>query len=90
MNFEWDEKKSESNRLKHGIDFQAAKNLWLDDHRVEIRAPYPLEDRNIIIAEYENRLWTAIFTMRGETIRMISVRRARIKEVALYEEEGAG
>jgi uncharacterized protein len=90
MKFGWDEEKSKSNRLKHGIDFEAAKSLWLDDHRIEIRAPYPLEDRNIIIAEYENKLWTAIYTMRDEAIRMISVRRARKKEVALYDEEGTG
>ena len=90
MNFEWDEEKSKSNKRKHGIDFEAAKSLWLDENRVEIHAPYPLEERNIIIAEYENKLWTAIYTIRDEAIRMISVRRARKKEAALYEEEGAG
>ena len=90
MNFEWDEEKSESNRLKHGIDFETAKSLWLDENRIEIHAPYPLEERNIIISQYENKLWTAIYTVRGEAIRMISVRRARKKGAALYEEEGAG
>lgn len=90
MYFEWDEEKSKSNKRKHGIDFQTAKSLWLDDHRVQIHAPYPLEDRHIIVAEHENKLWTAIYTMRGEAIRMISVRRAREKEVALYEEEDTG
>ena len=58
MNFEWDEEKSESNKRKHGIDFEAAKSLWLDENRLEIHAPYPLEERNIIIAEVENKLWT--------------------------------
>jgi uncharacterized DUF497 family protein len=90
MNFEWDEEKSKSNKRKHGIDFEAAKSLWLDENRVEIHAPYPLEERNIIIAEYENKLWTAIYTIRDEAIRMISVRRARKKEAALYEEEVIG
>jgi uncharacterized DUF497 family protein len=39
MKFEWNPNKSESNRKKHGIDFEAAKALWLDDNRVEILAP---------------------------------------------------
>jgi uncharacterized DUF497 family protein len=45
MNFEWDAQKSISNKEKHGIDFDAAKNLWLDDKRVEIHIPFPSEDR---------------------------------------------
>ncbi len=88
MNFEWDEKKNQSNKRKHGIDFEEARSLWLDENRVEIQAPHPLEERSIVIAEYRNKLWTAIYTMRGQTYRMISVRRAREKEAALYEEEG--
>ena len=31
MNFEYDENKSKSNKLKHGIDFEEAQKLW-DDH----------------------------------------------------------
>jgi hypothetical protein len=87
MKFEWDSEKSELNRKKHGIDFKTAKGLWLDDNRVEVQALYPVEDRAILIAQYLNRLWTAIYTMRGDAIRIISVRRARKKEVNLYEKE---
>lgn len=90
MKFEWDPRKSISNRAKHGIDFEAAKNLWLDENRVEIHAPHPVEERNIIIGKHDNKIWTAIFTFRGEIIRMISVRRAREKEVKLYGEGKAG
>jgi len=31
------------------------------------------------------RHWSAVITYRGEAIRLISVRRARAEEVALYE-----
>ena len=48
MEFEWDENKSHSNKIKHGIDFDTAKYLWNDNNRVEIEAPYPLEDRSIL------------------------------------------
>ena len=87
MEFEWDLDKSRSNLVKHGIDFDTAKNLWLDEDRIEIWAPHPVENRGIIIGQHQNKLWTAIFTMRGTTIRIISVRRARKKEAKLYEEE---
>ncbi|SPD74523.1 hypothetical protein PITCH_A2360009 [uncultured Desulfobacterium sp.] len=42
MKFEWDKKKSLSNKAKHGIDFNAAKSLWEDDNRIEIQSPYPV------------------------------------------------
>lgn len=87
MKFEWDVAKSAANRAKHGIDFDTAKNIWLDENRVEIHAPYPVEDRIILIGQYQDKLWTAIYTMRGDTIRIISVRRTREKEAKFYEEE---
>ena len=59
----------------------------LDEDRIEIWAPHPVENRGILIAKQHNKLWTAIFTMRDNTIRIISVRRVRKKEAKLYEEE---
>jgi len=90
MIFEWDADKDRSNRLKHGIDFEEAKNLWLDENRIQIRAPYPVEDRGILISKYKGKLWTAIYTTRGDATRIISVRRARRKEAKLYEKETTG
>jgi uncharacterized DUF497 family protein len=90
MRFEWDPKKNLSNLAKHGIDFESAKNLWLDENRIEIWAPYPVEDRGIIIGKYREKLWTAIFTLREGVIRIISVRRARRKEAKLYAKEKDG
>jgi hypothetical protein len=90
MKFEWDDDKSRPNLLKHGIDFEEAKNLWLDENRIQIRAPYPVENRGILISKYKEKLWTAIFTMRGDATRIISVRRARRKEAKLYEKETSG
>ena len=87
MKFEWDPQKSQFNLVKHGIDFETAKNLWLDENRIEIRAPHLVEGRGIVIGKHQNKLWTAIFTMRGNAIRIISVRRAREKERKLYEKE---
>jgi len=86
MKFEWDDHKSLANKAKHGIDFDSAKGLWNDDNRVEIQAPYPLEERSVLIGKIGKKLCTAIFTYRGDAIRIISVRRSRKKEIKLYEE----
>ena len=90
MKFEWNENKSQSNKMKHGIDFDTAKYLWDDNNRIEIEAPYPLEHRSILIGKIDKKLWTAIFTTRGNAKRIISVRRARKQEVTLYGEKENG
>ena len=85
MPFEWDPQKSIANKEKHGIDFEPAKRLWPDENRVEIHASHPVEDRWILIGKKDDKLWTAIYTVRGNAIRIISVRRSREKEVDLYD-----
>jgi len=90
MKFDWDEGKSQKNLSKHRIDFESATNLWLDDNRIEIDAPHPVEDRHIMIGRHLNKLWAAVYTIRGNTTRIISVRRARKREVHLYEKENPG
>ncbi|MGE0084013.1 MAG: BrnT family toxin [Desulfococcaceae bacterium] len=87
MLFEWDHNKSITNHEKHGIDFETAKNLWQDAHRVMIYAPHPIENSWILIGKHENRLWTAVYTLRDTAIRIISVRRSRLKEKKLYEKK---
>ena len=87
MEFEWDEKKSQANKSKHGIDFNTARKLWNDPDRIEIQTNFPVENRNALIGKIGNRLWTAIFTLRVDAVRLISVRRARKKETQLYEQK---
>ena len=74
---------------KHKIDFETAQSLWDDRSRIEILAPYPLENRTILIGRLESQIWSAVFTMREGSIRLISVRRSRKKEAGLYEKEKA-
>jgi uncharacterized protein len=85
MKFVWDANKNRANSAKHGIDFETATQLWNDEHRVEIHTTFSDENRSIMIGILKAKLWAAIFTQRGEAIRIISVRRARRKETALYE-----
>lgn len=90
MKFEWDAAKSDKNKIKHGIGFDAAKDLWLDQNHIEINAPHPVENRGIIIGKRHKKLWTAVYTMRGNTVRIISIRRSREKEAELYERQQIG
>lgn len=82
--FEYDPEKSAINLVKHGIDFEAAQTLWNDDNRTEIDVVSEVEPRSAVTGMIEGRLWTAIITMRGETVRIVSVRRAWEKEIRRY------
>ncbi|MFC1886720.1 BrnT family toxin [Thermodesulfobacteriota bacterium] len=84
MKFQWDKNKSKSNKEKHGISFEDAQCLWNDPLRVEIQTSFPDEDRWILIAKLDGKIWTAVFTIRNQSTRIISVRHSREKEVLLY------
>jgi uncharacterized protein len=79
--FEFDPAKSEANREKHGIDFVEAQRLWRSGRVWRDRSTYLHEDRDIFVGRLHGRWWTAITTMRGMSIRIISVRRSRASEV---------
>lgn len=87
MGFEYDPYKSAENNRKHGIDFEDAQRLWADPGLVEIPARTTDEPRWLLIGRIEQQHWSAIITRRGDNIRLISVRRSRNEEVALYESE---
>ena len=85
MGFEYDERKSRANEAKHGINFIDAQVLWLDEMRIEIPARTLDEPQCVVIGLIEGKHWSAVITYRGERVRMISVRRSRREEVAIYE-----
>jgi len=83
--FEYDENKSQSNFVKHGIDFIEAQKLWNDPNLLEIPAKTQDELRFLVIAKIKGKYWSGIITYRDQNIRLISVRRSRTEEIALYE-----
>jgi uncharacterized DUF497 family protein len=83
--FEYDLRKSRINKLKHGIDFVEAQALWLDEALLEGRGRGVGEARFMMIGRIDEKHWSAVITHRGASVRLISVRRARAKEVAKYE-----
>jgi len=85
MEFEFDSEKSVANQEKHGIDFLQAQALWDDADYIEIPLKIADELRFMVIGLVEGKAWSGIITYRGESIRIISVRRSRKEEVELYE-----
>jgi uncharacterized DUF497 family protein len=89
MKFEFDPKKSESNKQKHGIDFYEAQALWDDPDLIEIPVKTIDEPRYLVIGLISEKHWSGVITHRGEKIRIISVRRSRKEEVEIYEGESS-
>lgn len=83
--FEFDADKSQANLVKHGIDFLDAQALWKDPDLLEIRARSDDEPRFLVIGLIGPKHWSAVVTYRNGTLRLISVRRSRAREVELYE-----
>ena len=86
MVFEYDDNKSLSNKEKHGIDFAQAQELWHDANARRIPGTtVDGEVRHMIIGMIKEKHYAAITHEREGNTRIISVRRARKKEIAYYE-----
>lgn len=85
MKFEFDSEKSNDNKKKHGIDFHEAQALWDDPDYIEIPAKTIDESRFLVIGKIGDTHWSGVITYRGESVRIISVRRSRKEEVDIYE-----
>jgi uncharacterized DUF497 family protein len=74
--YEWDDEKNEINLAKHGVGFDAMADFEWDyasGPQVEF---VDQEEREKWLGPIRLSLYVAIVTMRGETIRMISLRPA--------------
>ena len=86
MQFEYDQYKSKINQEKHGISLEEARRMWFIS-AVEVDAQSRFdEQRHMLIGKLSGKLYSVIFTMRGETIRLISARRSSKREVKIYHE----
>jgi len=86
LKFEYDENKSQTNERKHGIDFLKAQKLWQDENALIVPANIvDNEIRYALISKILGKCYVAIFTIRDDTYRIISVRRCRKNEEQGYE-----
>ena len=88
MDFEWDDTKRKSNIKKHGIDFINAPmifdgyTLTIEDDRYDYG-----EERFITFGILEGRVVVVVHTENGDSIRIISIRRATKYEEKTYFSE---
>jgi uncharacterized DUF497 family protein len=62
VEFEFDPRKSESNKTKHGIDFVEAQALWKSKH-VLLGAKDALEKRYLVTGRIGDDYWSAIINL---------------------------
>lgn len=88
MKYEWDENKRVANLAKHDIDFKEAENFdWSSAiETIDDRLNYS-EERWVALGLIDNRLHVLIYTIRGENIRLISLRKANKHESKYYEKK---
>lgn len=83
--FEWDENKYAANLRKHGIAFELIYEFdWVNaEIRSDRRHDYG-EERRLAFGRIHGVGYPAVFVIRGGKIRIISLRRARDKELERY------
>jgi uncharacterized DUF497 family protein len=90
LDFEWDDAKAAVNRRKHGVSFQEAAAAWLDPNAIDQfdRGHSADEERWARIGMSDRpRLLLVVYTERhGDTIRIISARKANRAEAKAYAE----
>lgn len=88
MNFEWDEEKNRINKKKHGVTFEMAVRVFLDDKRIEkLDTGHSTleEERTNIIGRVSGLLILfVVATDRSGKTRIISARKAEPEEEAEY------
>ncbi len=83
MKFEFDPEKSRANKHKHGVTLSQATQIW-EEAYLDIAARTVGEPRFMAIGKIRGQVYACIYTIRGESIRLISCRRAGEKEAQLY------
>jgi uncharacterized DUF497 family protein len=87
--FEWDEDKSKTNLIKHGIDFEDASEVFYGP--VIVRGSNRnSEERWIAMGRSHDRIVSVIFTRRSDVIRIISARHPRPNEERAYRNASMG
>jgi uncharacterized protein len=91
LRFEWDLRKSRVNQRKHGVSFEEAQTVFLDDHALLIDDPdnSDAEDRFVLLGLSSTLRALVVchcYRRGGDVIRIISARKADPSERALYTE----
>ena len=90
LKFSWDARKNSSNTNKHGISFDEAKTVFLDDFARLIRDPDHSEnEERFVLPGYSRKSRLLVvchcYMEQDDTIRIISARKAEKSERKIYE-----
>jgi uncharacterized protein len=85
VKIEFDSAKNKANRAKHGVDVAAAVDFDFETATMAVddRQHYG-EERFVALGLIGRRLHVLVYTMRGEAVRVISLRKANAKEREAY------
>ena len=85
LKYEWDEAKRAANIAKHGVDFTAMEAFEWETAAIELDDNE--EERWTAKGFIGVRLHVVVYTERGESVRIISLRKARPREERSYAED---
>jgi uncharacterized protein len=85
--FQWDDAKAAANYAKHGVTFEAAREVFKDPFALDWLEDEAGEPRFATLGMIEGRLLFVAYSMRGEVIRIISARLPEPFERRRYHEE---
>jgi len=94
IRFEWDEAKGREKKRKHGVSFEEAQSVFLDENAIRYFDPDHSEDEDrFLMLGMSARLRLLVvshFYMENDsTIRIISARKATKREETAYWREGS-
>ena len=89
IDFEWDDKKAGLNIRKHGVSFEEARTVFFDEHALQFfDNEHPDNENRFIMLGMSIRLRLLVVChcerCDGETIRIISARKATKTESVFY------
>lgn len=85
LQFEWDEEKASANLKKHGIPFELATKVFLDESRIEIYdEAHSIDEERYITIGLAGEVLFVVYTERTSSIRLISARLATARERSIY------
>jgi uncharacterized DUF497 family protein len=87
MNVDWDPNKAKANRTDHGVSFPDAEVVLYDPDGITREDESSEGEQRFVTVGLDAlaRVLVVVYTYRGDTIRMISARKATRNEVRTYE-----
>jgi uncharacterized protein len=89
LHFEWDDRKATANAKKHGVSFEEARSVFVDEHAKLIDDPdHSVDEDRFVLLGLSSTLRLLLvchcYRSEGNVIRIISARKASANEAKAY------